>query len=211
MPFVVRSDSENENEAELVFLSPDEEVGPRQRASAKEDQGASPVLRRSNRKRKSVVRGDTDMSRGSGSKKKKGSPSKTPDKDKDMTARTPKAGPSQPPNNGAPKTAEKGEAPSIQDLLLGMEGRLSSKLDVTDKKVEKALTLATETNSALEDLELKVAASEAAVANKLETLQKEVMEEVNTKVKTIVLDQLRSVGFDPDLTAADMSTRLSAM
>ena len=209
MPFVVRSDSENENEAELVFLSPDEEVGPRHSASAKEDQGASPVLRRSNRKRKSVVRGDTDMSRGSGSKKKKGSPTKTPDKD--MTARTPKAGSSQPPTNNVPKTAEKGEAPSIQDLLLGMEGRLSSKLDVTDKKVEKALTLATETNSALEDLELKVAASEAAVANKLETLQKEVMEEVNTKVKTIVLDQLRSVGFDPDLTAADMSTRLSAM
>ena len=46
MPFVVRSDSENE--AELVFLSPEEELPTSPEAR---DQGASPILRRSNRKR----------------------------------------------------------------------------------------------------------------------------------------------------------------
>ena len=65
MPFVVRSDSENESE--LVFLSPEEEIaGPENQ----EDQGALPVLRRSNRKRKSVASyTEGDMSKGSGSKK----------------------------------------------------------------------------------------------------------------------------------------------
>ena len=69
MPFVVRSDSENE--AELVFLSPDEEVSkPQERGQG--DQGASPVLWRSNRKRKSVMAySETDMSKGSGSEKRK--------------------------------------------------------------------------------------------------------------------------------------------
>ena len=60
MPFVVRSDSENENEAELVFLSPEEEIKKPSKEGEQGDQGASPVLRRSNRKRKSVVE---DMSK----------------------------------------------------------------------------------------------------------------------------------------------------
>ena len=88
MPFVVRSDSENENEAELVFLSPEEEVGPIQKPGG--DQGASPVLRRSNRKRKSAVYCE-DMSKNSGSKKKKGS-SPDPGKSMPKIPRTPQRG-----------------------------------------------------------------------------------------------------------------------
>ena len=51
MPFVVRSDSKNE--AELVFLSPEEEIKPPKNDPL--DQGASPVLRQSNRNRKSIT------------------------------------------------------------------------------------------------------------------------------------------------------------
>ena len=75
MPFVVRSDSENE--AELVFLSPDEEPQRPTRPRAGQDQGGSPVLRRSNRKRKSTATfSDGEMSKNSSSKKKKSSPDK---------------------------------------------------------------------------------------------------------------------------------------
>ena len=52
----------SEEEGDLVFLSPDE--------SPPKDQGASPQLRRSSRKRKSV-QVVQDMSKGSSSKKKK--------------------------------------------------------------------------------------------------------------------------------------------
>ena len=73
MPFVVRSDSENE--AELVFLSPEEEFSRPTGAEAKGDQGASPVLRRSNRKRKSTtVYCEKEMTKNSGKKKKSASP-----------------------------------------------------------------------------------------------------------------------------------------
>ena len=41
---------------------------------------------------------------------------------------------------------------SMEALLLGMECRLGSKLDATNKKVKRALTLVAETNMALKDL-----------------------------------------------------------
>ena len=117
MPFVVRSDSENE--AELVFLSPDEEVtGPQKSGQGGQgDQGASPVLRRSNRKRKSVTAySETDMSKGSSSKKKKSSPTK----DMPKVTRTP------------PREGQAAEQPpgayDIGALLKGMEDRLAGKI-----------------------------------------------------------------------------------
>ena len=101
MPFVVRSDSENE--AELVFLSPKEESVQVRKAQA--DQGASPVLRRSNRKRKSTTTYPTGMSKGSGSKKKKAGTSPDPCKSMPKIPRTPQAGagqdePKETPNGG---------------------------------------------------------------------------------------------------------------
>ena len=66
MPGQTRSESGIE---ESVFLSPEEQF---QSEGQEKDQGASPALRRSNRKRKSTAL-VTDMTKNSGSKKKKGS------------------------------------------------------------------------------------------------------------------------------------------
>ena len=221
MPFVVRSDSENE--AELVFLSPEEE--PESERPPQADQGASPVLRRSNRKRKSITTyGNTDMSKNSGSKKKKGA-SPDPGKSMPKIPRTPQAADGQPtqqasgPQGPPPTTAAAATAgqqatttqsASLEALLLGMEGRLSTKIDATNSKVDRALTLVGETNQALETLERRVEDTEGRVADKLTEVEGRIMNEVDKRVKTAVVDQLRAAGFDPDLTAADQSTRLSA-
>ena len=69
MPAGVEDDPED-----LVFLSPEELPPPKVPVN---DQGASPVLRRSNRKRKSVASvGEMTKPAGSRSKKKKASPGK---------------------------------------------------------------------------------------------------------------------------------------
>ena len=144
MPFVVRSDSENE--AELVFLSPDEEVAGPQK-SGQGNQGASPVLRRSNRKRKSVTAySEADMSKGSSSKKKKSSPSK----DMPKVTRTP-------PKEGQAAQAE--QVPGAYDigaLLKGMEERLAGKIEATNKVACEAVTLAKTTKDCFDALEEKV-------------------------------------------------------
>ena len=220
MPFVVRSDSENENEAELVFLSPEEEVGPLH--SAKGDQGASPVLRRSNRKRKLAIYNDSEMSKNSGSKKKKGS-SPDPGRSMPKIPRTPQpqGTPEQQTSQTGPQQQQQQQQqqqsgttpdlpPTLEALLLGMEGRLGSKIDSTNMKVDRALSLAEEATVALADLHRKVAATEENVAGKIGEAEARIMNEVNTKVKTIVLDQLKAAGFDLELTAADLSTRASA-
>ena len=206
MPFVVRSDSENE--AELVFLSPDEEPRPQQG-----DQGASPVLRRSNRKRKSTAAySETDMSKSSSSKKKKSSPD--PGKSMPRIPRTPQT--AEQPSTAAqdlasttPKQKEMDKTPQqsgLEALLVGMEGRLSQKIDATNTKVDKALALAVDTNTALEDLEAKVKAVEGAVDTRIGEAEVRIQTEVKEQVRTLVYDQLRSAGFDPDLTAGDLST-----
>ena len=100
MPFVVRSDSENE--AELVFLSPEED--PPTRPEPK-DQGASPVLRRSNRKRKSVTC-SSDISKSSGSKKKK-TTSPDPTKSMPKLPRTPQGGQEDREEGGEKRTQER--------------------------------------------------------------------------------------------------------
>lgn len=174
MPFVVRSDSENE--AELIFLSPEEEVEPRH--GAKDDQGASPVLRRSNRKRKSVVCGETDMSKGSGSKKKKRA---SPDQAKSMPRipRTPQGtdqgGQPTQPAPGQETANVTGSSSGLEALLLGMEGRLGSKIDSTNKKVDQALSLATDTNTALETLERHVISLEEALEDGLQKTESNIL------------------------------------
>lgn len=64
----MQGDSEDDRD-DVVFLSPDE-------SPTNKDQGASPRLRQSNKKRKSTSAVSTDMSKGSGTKKKKCSPPK---------------------------------------------------------------------------------------------------------------------------------------
>ena len=58
------------------------------------------------------------------------------------------------------------------------------------------------TNIALEDLELKVVASEEAFENKLRQVEMRLNERIDEQLKSLVHEQLRNVGFDPDLTAS---------
>ena len=91
-----------------------------------------------------------------------------------------------------------------------MEGRLGSKIDSTNRKVDRALLLVAEMNTALEDLELKVATTEKVVEEKLEEglcrAEARIKADVENRVKTLILDQLRGAGFDPGLSAGDLST-----
>ena len=146
------------------------------------------------------------MSKGSGTKKKKAGPSPqgqqdhSSDKNMPRLPRTP-GGEAPTPDQGSQKTGG-----SIEELLLGMEGRLGSKIDSTNKKVDKTLTLVSEANAGLEELELKVVDAEINLDSKLAETETRIELKVKNQVKTLVLDQLRSAGFDPDLTATDMST-----
>ena len=141
-----RSESETE---ELAFLSPDEEVTVLQ-DKQQEDQGASPALRRSNRKRKSVSILPEEMSKGSGSKKKKSSPKvpsprqENPGKSMPRIPRTPQ-GQGQDPldKDETPRASKQGsENPNdFAAMLLAMEARLVSKLDANNRAVKEAVSL----------------------------------------------------------------------
>ena len=208
MPFVVRSDSENE--AELVFLSPDEEVRP---AKTQVDQGGSPVLRRSNRKRKSTAAySDSEMSKNSGSKKKKGSSSPDPGKSMPKIPRTPQQGqentPEQAPKAKTPAVPEVQRQPmDFERLLAGMEERLASKIESNNRAVGEAVALAKQTQESLCVLEEEVKSKDAALRAALEDCETRIMRTFQTTVKDMVQDQLREAGFDPDLTAGALSTR----
>ena len=143
-----------------------------------------------------------DMSKGSSSKKKKKTSPKIP--------RTPQG-----QGQGKQPQAEEEEdqqrqsndlAPtSLEALLLGMEGRLGSKIDVTNKKVNRALNLVAETNTAFEDLEFKVAASEEAFEDKQGRTEERILAQVQNQVKMMVRAQLKTAGFDPEPTASGLT------
>ena len=189
----MRNDSESGDD--LAFLSPESEP-----ETQKADNGASPHLRRSSRKRKSIADVDSAMPKGSSSKKKR-----------NTTGSGTKTSPSMPrvPRSPAEKPAEKqaqneqsNQALNFEALLTGMEGRLGTKIDSTNNKVERALTLVAQTNTAIEDLELRMEATEAAIEKRLAQLEKKIQDRMDNRVKSMVLDQLRDAGFDPELTAA---------
>ena len=185
----MRNDSESGDD--LVFLSPpDGETPP-----SNQDTGASPRLRRSSRKRKSTA--EPAMSKESGSKKKRNSTGNKKGPEMPKTVRTP------PKDSGS-------QAASIEALLAGMEARLASKIDATNNKVDRALNLVAEANTALDDLEMRVIATEKKLEGKLEEvesrLESRLEGKMNTQVKTLVLDQLKEAGFDPDLSAGALST-----
>ena len=218
MPVVVRSDSDTE---ELVFLSPEEEV-IRQPAG---EQGASQVLRRSNRKRKSVTAYcDPDMSKGLGSKKKKGSSPEAKKKTADTEGgarsmpkipRTPGGKTAQPnEKNGAGDNSTPGAsaeqppaAPAgLEALLLGMEGRLITRMDATNKAVDEAVDLNRQTNAALALLERKVDANEVKYTENVRESEERILKRVDEKVQSLVHDDLKGLGFDTQLTAGALTT-----
>ena len=194
------SDSEGDGD-DLAFLSPEESFD--QQAH---DQGASPTLRRSNRKRKSVsVPGN--MSKTSTTKKKKNSPD-NPGKSMPRIPRTPQgaAGTSEERTGG--ENAE--SANGLEGLLLAMENRLAARIDKASEAAREAVDIAKKTNAALEDLELKVEASEVLIREELKETEERVMKRVEDKVKDMVDNQLRAAGFDQDLSAGDLTIRSSA-
>ena len=129
------------------------------------------------------------MSKNLGSKKKKGS---SPDPGKSLP-RIPRT-----PQKESPKGTT-GAAMDFERFLSGMEGRLSAKIDSTNKAVGEAVSLAKQTNDALEALEEKVDSNKAAMQSAIEECEERMTEKFKTTVKDLVLDQLRTAGFDPKL------------
>ena len=101
MPEVREVGTGEEEEEEAVFQSPEWD-------GSGQDQGASPQLRRSARKRKSTA-GDDSLLKGSSSKKKKASPGKMP-----KTARSP---PKTQANIDPSKTGQSFEALLLLSLI----------------------------------------------------------------------------------------------
>ena len=99
---------ESDSGDKVFFLTPEGDKVPE-----RSDQGVSPKLRRSSRKRKSVV---TDMPKGLSSKKKKNSPGKSLEMTK--TPRTPVADPPQKENQPGKSSGPTGQvASSLEELL----------------------------------------------------------------------------------------------
>ena len=189
------TDSEGDD---LVFLSPEESLGgEEEEQAAGKGQGASPNLRRSSRKIKSVnVPGN--MSKNSATKKKKSS--QDPGKRMPRIPRTPQ---------GATAGADTQPASDLEALLLAMERRLTDRIEKASEAAKEAASLAKTTNEALEDLELRVEASEVCIRGELKDTEERVMRAVEDKVKDMVDNQLRAAGFDQDLSAGDLTVRSS--
>ena len=204
-PMPTQTDDDQE---ELVFLSPDEEFSSEPASS--QDQGASPQLRRSTRKRKSTAGGNEDMSKGSSSKKKKNSPPKMP--------KVPRS-PAQSQTQAPPQQGQAPQGQSFEALLLAMEGRLTAKIERASEASKEAALQAKLNSEGLEQLESRVDANENCLMAALKETERRIMtnvqdhvqEIVQEKVTDMVKEQLTAAGFDPDLTAGDMSLRRSAM
>ena len=81
--------------------------------------------------------------------------------------------------------------PSPQRMrLVRMEGRLGTKIDSTNAKVDRAL-------ETLEELEVRVGATEANIDRRIEEAEERIQVRVAGQVKTMVLDQLQDAFFDP--------------
>ena len=218
-----RSDSDTEGQA---FLSPEEQFEVEGTArGADKDQGASPILRRSTRKRKSTA-SVTDMSKNSGSKKKKpsspaNSRAEDPCKSMPKIPRTPQSGASTPsaPAAAGGQTPSQGQTTDnvIEQLLHGMESRLITRMEATNQAVNEAVSQTRMTNDCLVNLEEKVDANEEnlrkaleeaefRMMGKLQETEVRMMGKLQDTVKDMVTEQLRAAGFDPDLTAGALPT-----
>ena len=203
------SDSEQD---ELVFLSPDS--SPEKQETA--DQGASPVLglRRSTRKRKSTS-AVVGMTKGSSSKKKKSSPkTKTPQATAATMPKVPRSPSSQQPppqpqaegrQSAQKQQPQQPQEPSIQQLLLAMEARLTGKIEKTSEAVKEAISLAKKANDAIEILKVKVNDNEAFLREAIEGVENRLLDKIGGEVKGMVREELKTAGFDPDLTAGQLT------
>ena len=119
----------------------------------------------------------------------------------------------QTPKEGQQHQQQVGHAPGIEQLLLAMESRLAAKIEKTNEAATQASNLAKKTNEALEDLELRVEANEVGVREEIrETIKEDrIIDQVRGQVKTMVDDQLRSAGYDQDLSAGDLTLRSSVV
>ena len=195
MPQGREVDSEEEDG---IFQSPEWDPTP------DTDQGASPQLRRSTRKRKSTA-GDDSMTQGNSSKKKKASPNKMPK----VTRSPPKAQAAPTPD----------QAQSFEALLLAMEGRLSAKMEKASEAAKEAAHQAKLNSEGLENLESRVDANENCLMEALRESEARIMNQVQARLNDLVQDQVKGIveehlhaaGFDKDLTAADLSVRSSAV
>ena len=181
-------------------MSPDESPTERRKGpEPTKDGGASPNLRRSSRKRKSisVVNG---MSKNSASKKKKNSPD--PGRSMPKIPRTPQG-------SRQEEGAEPGQPSELETLLAAMEGRLAAKIEKASEAAKEAVAVAKMTNDGLGNLELRVEEVQAEVGDRIKESEERIMKAVEEKVKGMVDDQLRAAGFDQDLTAADLTLRSS--
>ena len=209
----VKDKDKDNDQDDLVFLSPEEEF---ESDRTVEDQGASPTLplRRSNRKRKSTA---DDMSKNSASKKKKASPGPGRDDPGRSLPRIPRTPQTQSDNHQTPGAETNGTAGTagIEALLLAMKNRLAAKIELTSEAARKASDMAQRTNNALEDLELKVEATEVGLREDFKEVVREAEDRirmsVQEQVRGMVDEQLRMAGFDQDLSAGDLTMRSSAV
>ena len=125
--------------------------------------------------------------------------------------RTPQA---QGDSQQAPGTDTPG-AVGIEALLLAMENRLAAKIKQTSEAARRASDMAKRTNEALEDLELKVEATEIGLSEDFKEVVKEaevrIRVSVQEQVKGMVDEQLRMAGFDQNLSAGDLAMRSSVV
>ena len=157
------------------------------------------MLRRSNRKRK-FVSAIEDMSKSSGTKKKKAS---SPDTSKSMPKlpRTPMGGQEAEQDNAGGK--------AFEAMLMMMEARLGENMEKVAEAAQEAVRLSLLTKDNLEKLDTKVDKNESSLRASIKATEERLMERVDQRVKEMVDTQLRSAGFDPELSAADFSVRRS--
>ena len=199
MPTVRAADLEEQEEE--VFKSPEWEPD-----TPGQDQGASPQLRRSARKRKSTA-GEEGPSKNS-SKKKKSSPDHMP-----KTARSPPKA----QGNAQAKTPQ--DTQSFEALLIAMENRLSAKLEKASQAALRAADRAELNCEGIVQLESRVDANEECLMAALKESETRIMAKVqaqmndmvNTQVAGMVSAQLTAAGFDQNLSASDLTLRRSAI
>ena len=80
------------------------------------------------------------------------------------------------------------------------------KMEATNRTVNEAVSLAKTTSDSIKALEVKVDENDAALRAALAESEARIMAKVEQTVQGMVLDQLRSAGFDPDLSAGALTT-----
>ena len=205
---------DSKEEEDVVFQSPEWDSD-----QDKPDQGASPHLRRSARKRKSTA-GDS-MTKGL-AQEEEVLPTKSPAKSMPKVHRSPMSGQmaqtkSKGKNTTQPPLPTATQSQSFEALLLAMEGRLAAKMEKSNEATKEAISLARLNNEGLENLETRVDANENCMMQALGKSKARIIASVRQQVEGIVKEQVQEIlnsqlhaaGFDQDLSAGDLSLRNS--